>query len=69
MTDETRHARKCINCHCIYGCSDTGGIRRECVTCAVNQRCTIICVSAVSGGACASCIEVYKLKKMLGKED
>lgn len=53
---------KCVNCHCIYGCIYEG-TKKYCVSCPERDSCRFICVADISGGFCASCFELRKLRR------
>lgn len=59
---DARQGVKCIRCYCVYGCV-CDGEKKYCKTCNDRHTCNIICVCDVTGGLCASCLEVYKLRK------
>jgi hypothetical protein len=53
---------KCIRCYSIYGCIRNGE-KLYCRSCPDRETCRYICVCDISGGLCASCYELKKLKK------
>jgi hypothetical protein len=53
---------KCINCHSNFGCIYEGE-KKYCKSCADRDSCRYICVHCVSGGLCASCYELSKIKR------